>query len=294
MIGYSQRAVKALAFLFRRYNDIDIYVEDMSNRNMYEVLFQRMLEGKAKVSRVFQLGGRNAVIEACRNDQLDTGRNRLYVVDGDSDLWTGVAAPNLKHLYRLRVYTSENLVFSETAMVELSLECLTNSSREEIRIGLRLSEFSDDVSIKLLPLFVVYAAVWILGARENRHVHISTTGYSAMQLCDDRETGLYLSDAKITQRIDVIKGELVNTYRFSDEAIVAAIAEMETKPPRDPREGWRLISGKTYLLPLLFHYLRRQAHFSGTLEQLKVRLARHCELDVDEGLMPAVLEASQA
>src|SRR5690242_18796316 len=94
---YSLKAIKGLSFLFRRYNDIDIYVEDTANRNMYEVLFNRMLEGHAKVERIFQLGGREAVIASCKNDQQDTHRKRIYIVDGDFDYLLGNSPPNLKY-----------------------------------------------------------------------------------------------------------------------------------------------------------------------------------------------------
>ncbi len=63
MIQYSSRAIKGLAYLFRRYNDIDVYVEDETCKGLYEILFERMLDRKARISRVFQLRGKEKVIE---------------------------------------------------------------------------------------------------------------------------------------------------------------------------------------------------------------------------------------
>src|SRR5690606_41227504 len=56
----------------------------------------------------------------------------------------------------------------------------------------------------------------------------------------------------------------------------------------------RFVSGKTYLLPLSYHWLRRHTGFVGTLEQLKVRLARYAEINVDPGLVEAVNATAMA
>jgi hypothetical protein len=113
MIEYSSRAFKAIAFLFQPYNDIDVYVEDETCLGMYELLITRILDNQAKVQRVFQLGGRENVIADCKLNQTTTNRRRLYIIDGDFNAALKKRSTlKLKYLYQLKVYCSENLVFT--------------------------------------------------------------------------------------------------------------------------------------------------------------------------------------
>ena len=54
---YSDRARPAYVYLYRPYNDIDVYVEDCTNRAVYEILVGRLVGPELRVSRVHQLGG---------------------------------------------------------------------------------------------------------------------------------------------------------------------------------------------------------------------------------------------
>lgn len=286
MINYSRKAIAGLAYLFRPYNDIDVYVEDTTCRNMFEVLLNRMLDGQAKVTRIFQLGGRNEVIETCKNNQSGTARPRLYIIDGDFDAVLGKEPPRLRYLYCLRVYCSENLVFTEAATLEVAFENLTNTSRDEIEAIIQFSHFLDDIVEKLTPLLVIYIAVQILNA------NVETTGFNVTQLLIQRSRFPELSANKVKHRIVQVKQELQAMNPI--EEVKSAMEEAEKLIPDSSVDSAKLISGKTYLLPLLYHYLRNKARFSGTLDQLKTRLARYCELDVDPGLLQAVRGTSKA
>jgi hypothetical protein len=50
LINYSVRAIKALGFLKEQYNDVEIYVEDMTIRNMYVFIFRQLLGESAHLS----------------------------------------------------------------------------------------------------------------------------------------------------------------------------------------------------------------------------------------------------
>jgi len=286
MINYAKKAIVGLAYLFRPYNDIDVYVEDTTCRNAFELLLNRMLDGQAKVIKIFQLGGRNDVIEACENNQSGTGRPRLYIIDGDFDAVLRKEPPRLRHLYCLSVYCSENLVITKAAVLEVAVESLTNTSRDQIDAIIQFSRFLDDIVQKLTPLLVIYVAVQILNAR------VKTTGFNVTQLLMQGSGFPALSINKVKKRIAQVKQEL--HAMNSVEEVKSAVEEAEKLIPDSSVDTAKLISGKTYLLPLLYHYLRNKARFSGTLDQLKTRLARYCELDVDPGLPHAVLRTSKA
>ncbi len=286
MIHYSKKAIAGLAYLFRPYNDIDVYIEDTTCRNMFEVLLNRMFDGQAKVIRIFQLGGRNEVIETCKNNQSGTDRPRLYIIDGDFDAILGKEPPRLRYLYRLSVYCSENLVFTEAATLEVAFESLTNTSREQIEAIIQFSHFLDGIIQKLTPLLAIYIVVQILNA------NVKTTGFNVTQLLIQRPKFPELSANKVKQRITQIEQELQAMGLM--EQVKSAMEEAEKLIPDSRVDTAKLISGKTYLLPLLYHHLKNKARFSGTLDQLKTRLARYCELDLDPGLLQAVQGTSKA
>jgi hypothetical protein len=120
---YSPRAAKALAFLKRHYNDVDIFVEDTGNHNMWLLFLRKMLPSSVHLESVNALGGRDRVIEACRLDQSDTGRRKLYIIDGDFDLLLGRKKPRLRFLHRLKAYCIENLLITEKAIVQIGMIC---------------------------------------------------------------------------------------------------------------------------------------------------------------------------
>lgn len=291
-LKYSQKAYRAIAFLFRPYNDIEIYVEDDLNRNMYEILIERMLTGKAKVKRIFPLSGRNEVIKACEKDQSDS-RRRLYIIDGDMDLLIGKEKPELKYLYRLGVYTSENLLLSENAAVEVSYDNLPNENKSDIKSLIEINNLIEEAVEKLKPLFIIYAVKHLLEFRDGKHIHIETAKYKVERLGEDQVDGICLSKSKITKRINDIRSQLTKDYGYSKKNIDLAVAEIEENFPNENSELTKYISAKTYLLPIIFHRLQRKAKCSSTKEQLKTRMARFCELDIDPNFSKAVSAISQ-
>lgn len=112
MLRLSGKSRRAYGRLQRRYNDCDIYVEDASLVGVHERIINAALAGKGTVSRVIALGNRDAVLKAAEEDKSVDGRPRLYLVDGDLEtIWRGKrrTAP---HLYVLRVYELENILFT--------------------------------------------------------------------------------------------------------------------------------------------------------------------------------------
>jgi hypothetical protein len=180
MIGYSNRALKALVHLFRAYNDIDIYVEDRNSNRVYQLLLDRYLNGRAKVVRVFSVGNREAVLTACRDDQAPGGRPRLYLVDGDFDFVLERSHPGLARLHRLNCYSMENLLWCVEAMGEVAADCLGLPDAVEAKDRLGLQGMMDETVQRLADLAIVYAAV-------HEHVpEIETSGRNVHELCVQR------------------------------------------------------------------------------------------------------------
>ena len=122
MISYSAKAARALGYLKRRYNDIDVYVEDTSGYMMWLRLLKNVFPGSVRIRSVNLLGGRKQVVDVCRLDQDDDGRRKLYIVDADFDLLCNRRRINLKYLYRLKAYCIENILLHEDCICEVGLE----------------------------------------------------------------------------------------------------------------------------------------------------------------------------
>ncbi len=293
MLKYSQRALRGIVHLFSPYNDIDIFIEDTRNRNMYEIIVNRILDGQAKVKRVFSLNGRNEVIAACENDQKDRMRKRLYIVDRDFGMFYGSDAPNIKYLYELSVYTSENLVISELAAVEIGYESMPDVDKKDVETAISIQDLIRESCAKLSPLFAVYAAKHYLEKRDSRKIHIGTSGHKVVHLAENDADGISVCSKKVAKRIREIVSELQKEYGYQKKDIDNVIETMRLALPVSQNELKKFISGKTYLLPLIHLRLSKKVSCRSTLEQLKARLARFAEIDIDPDLPNAVIAASK-
>ena len=285
MIAYSVKAEPARAYLLRAYNDLDIFVEDASCQNMYIRLFSRMLDGHARITQVFPLHSRQNVMLQCASDQNQRNRRRLYVVDADQDLLLGRPISSLRHLYRLSVYCSENLLLSEHAVITLATEGSTNASWQSLATAIDLRTLLENSTRILIPLFVVYGVIAKLD------LPIETIKYAVVRLLTDPKDAESLSANLVNARIlSLIRAILSHVsrdeYRLTRDDLLNQLNTLQC----DPSDH---ISGKTYLLPLIRLHLHNKASINDSLNGLKVRLAQHCELSIDPGLQPALLNASR-
>lgn len=283
MIRYSPKTARARARLLARYNDIDVYVEDAATQNMYVRLLSRILGAKHTLTSVIPLDGRKNVIEACARDQAQRARRRLYLIDGDLDLLNGVPAPKLKHLYRLNVYCSENLVATEHAAIQIAMEGLPSCSYDVAQKLLNLDILLERIPRQLLGLFVLYAVVQRLG------LTIQTSGKPIHAFLEDPGDPYTLSAQRVFRRYREILAEILQhstkrQYRRAKRAVCRSLA-------RSPDVPGRYVSGKTYLLPVIELRLRRAASVQDSRRSLVVRLATHCEPNVDPGLVRALRRA---
>jgi hypothetical protein len=65
------------------------------------------------------MGGKKRVIEACRLDQKDDGRKKLYIIDGDFDFLLNKGKPKLKYLHRIGAYCIENVIVHPGCVAEV-------------------------------------------------------------------------------------------------------------------------------------------------------------------------------
>jgi hypothetical protein len=284
VIAYSPDAEPARAFLLRNYNDIDVYVEDCACQNMYVTLVNRILHRKGRrITHVYPLGGKTAVINRCGADQAPSTRHRIYLIDGDLDLILGRPAPRLKHLYRLTVYCTENLLMSENAVVTIGTESSTNLGWHDMALRLSFKSMIEHSIKKLAPLFITYAITHKIG------LNIDTTSYPIQRFLKIQHEPSSLSGCLIRSRMNVLIREIQRHVTAKNYRHIRNV--INEKARRFPDRFGSFISGKTYLLPLVQLQLRKVAGFNESSDKLKARLAQHCEIDIDSGLPRALWRA---
>jgi len=269
MIRYSPRSARAIGLLKSFYNDIEIFVEDKASPNMHLLICRRVLGEGVKLSSVNPLGGRAAVIEACRLDQAVTSRKRLYVIDGDLDLIMGRAKPRLKHLYRLRAYCVENLLLGQSAIESVCLQSAPELQPMQVRTALDLANWLAALAQGLVPLFKAYAMTRAIDPT------VRTVGTKVHPLCVQQGNHLSLNYPKVFAHIRRLFRQIVLAGRRAKLR--------HCRPKIEARcsgslSDLRYVSGRDYILPLLYHRLRAEFEFRGTMEQLKVQLATFYDL----------------
>jgi hypothetical protein len=285
MIKYSKRALKAITFLFRPYNDIDIFVEDSTCHNMWELLLNKVLGDRPRVIRIFPLGGKKEVLKACESDQGKSNRPKLYIIDGDLDFVVGKGPPSCKYLYRLNAYNVENLLFSETALIEIAFECMPDLPRVEVQKSLAFKKVRNELVRKCRPLFVIYGAAFLL----NPDFEPKTAAYNIMKLSVQKGSRVEISQEKVENRIKDLTARLQENH--TKREIAKAKAIVSARIPRNQSQAHLFISGKTYTIPWIHQWLRRRFKLDASANQFKTRLARHYDVDMDSGLKKALKRA---
>jgi Protein of unknown function (DUF4435) len=263
-LNYSPKSAKALAYLKGFYNDVEIFVEDKRSMNMWVSLLRVLLPTNTKLISVNMLGGRDAVTSACRLDQEDSTRRRLYIVDGDFDFALGKPKLKLKHLYRLRAYCIENLLISEAAVVQLGTTLQPDLNESQIQAKFGFSNWLTSSFNSLAPLFCAYAVAEGLKLglktvkRPVNDLFLNTR--EGPSICPFRARSARRSIAK--QAIKLVGPK---KFRSEVERVIKNLHKIDFKS---------YISGKDYLFPVFFHRICKVLSFKGTIDQLKVALAK--------------------
>jgi hypothetical protein len=263
--SYSPRAARALALLKRHYNDVDIFVEDRGNHNMWLLVVRRLLPAGTHISSVNMLGGRDAVEQACRLDQADTGRKKLYITDGDFDWLLGIPKRRLKYMYRLRSYSIEGVLISEASLVQLGLESCPAKNEAQVAADLNFTGLEAEATTGFKGLFVAYAVAHRLARR------IRTVGYPVGNLFLSAKTGPTICALKVFNRARSVYGQAV---RLSNLVAVRTLRSTVIARAR-ALSVQQSVSGKDYLLPFVMKRFKAACGYNGSPEQFKVALARH-------------------
>ncbi|QNT70268.1 DUF4435 domain-containing protein [Defluviicoccus vanus] len=270
-IARSEKARRAKSVFYRAFNDVDIYVEDTARGSLklYTCIFQRVVIGPSKrIDTVFALGGRDAVLRACSEDQEEGGRRRIYVIDGDLTLFADAPGRSLKRLLTLRRYCIENYLIDEDAIIDLLDEEDIESTKIELRMQFAFRTWVTQTERPLFALFLLYSV--------HHHAMCSepTVSYPVNKLVSSSDGTIDIN--KVCSRMKEIK-----------EGIVAALSAHEYKKrmtaslthcKQVSSSKLSFISGRDYLLPLVIMRMRSITRLRADNAVIKQRLAMKCDL----------------
>lgn len=265
VVGKSAKSV-----FFEDINDLDIYVEDTSYgyEKIYSVLFSRVFDGKYRVSKVFPLGGRGAVIEQYNEQISRLSRPSIFVVDGDLFILSGDSIFNKKGLYKIPFYCVENILCDEDAIISILFEEDPINSIENLSDEFDYENWVNLNKLYLYNLFVEYAISFLVNPAEQ------TVAFSVKGLVSSNDG--CIDENKLNRRIQYLCGESVNkagVVRY--ESVRRMILRSFDHSDFDELD---VVSGKDYILPLLKTRFKSIVKTHMPDINLKLRLAMKCDI----------------
>lgn len=270
-LQWSQSARRAMSIFYTKWNDIDVFIEDTAAHaeSLYAVIINRLLDGKAHVKKVFPLGGRAKVVEACRQDTSPDGRPRIYLIDGDLDLLAGVSEPEVPRLFQHRVYAIENYLLCEDALVELLHEENPRCSIETIKQKLNYKEWVNSVA-GVFDLFVIFGASKIL-TPELPTISLTIGAFisgSPISYLDIEK----INDFCTRRRLEILAIVDEDTLEATKEAVIKRIEAAQC--PFD------IVAGRDFIFPLLRFWIKGVGlSLKATNETMQLRLAKVVSFD---------------
>lgn len=264
---YKNEYMSSVGLLYRRLQDIEIYVEDEDSEIFYMQLFSRLLDGTAKIKKIIPLNGRKNVIDGARRHKDDSPK--VYIIDGDLYWSSNLFQNDINRLYVHNFYCIENALFCINAAAKIIQESLGNVTFEHARELLKWNDWLDDITPHLVKLFIIFSVAFKLKPS------IKTTARGFNSIITSKKNKIpYLDPIKIDsqyeQVFNCLKGE------FSEEVINN---EIESVMKFAEIHGINIVSGKDFLIPLLCFKIKEVCGVSLTVNSRNFRLASHCDID---------------
>lgn len=269
-VVYPVGIAPALGHLNSTRNDIEIFVEDTSSLNVWRKLLKKFLPAGVVFNDPIPLGGRDRVLQECRNDQRNDGRKKLYIIDADLDLVKGLGKPRLKHLYRLRAYCIENYLFHEDTLLELAQVLDVNASAADARARLDFQNWISQNSGAIRKLYNCYAVTSLL------RPDLPTISYFVGRLCvDDSRDGI-LCKVKVNSRLMHLYREIRAVH--SRDTLRDCLSKIESNSSK--MSVLVFVSAKDCLFKLAYERLT-QKFGSMRPDHMKVLMAEFTQVSVD-------------
>jgi len=263
----SLNGMAALDIFYSDFNDVNFYVEDEEQENLYEEILKKLFSG-VRIARIFPLGGKAAVLQHATSSSNDgVKRFRAYIVDRDFDYLLGkrFKHPNVFYLDRFCI---ESHLLEPSAVVELVIENQPKRRRTDIVVTLSIDSKLPSFYGCLRPLFALFfcAQRLDLGVKNCSSPPEAFCKPKRLWELEDNAIARYEAELKADAEAKLLDPPLVEPR--SDSRLSRAV--------RAP--DYSLVSGK-FVAAMLFHYVKSKYGLGSiTFESFVYRLAKNCEL----------------
>lgn len=269
---------------YRDIQDINIYVEDENSEIFYEELFKNLIDNNIKIKKIISLNGRKNVIEFSKI--YKDNKAALFIIDADLYLARGERINSIQRLYEHNRYCIENFLFSLSGLVEIIYETLASKTKEKIKEEILWDDVNNNIKNTLVNLFIEFSIIHKLDRS------IQTVKIGIKDLFKSHNQSDYLiCEEKVNKLIEKKKIELLmkNALKYNK------LAKEYTETKKNILEKLstlgdeiHIISGKHFLIHILFRLMKKHANSQITMESFKLRLAKHYEPEVLESLKFAI------
>ena len=265
IVGKSAKSV-----FFEEFNEIDIYIEDTARgyQKLYEKIFSRVFSGKFKLDRVFPLGDRASVIDLHSASIGEVERPTLFVIDGDFFIAGFNDDQCERGLYCLPFYCIENLLIDRDAWLKILDEEEDVRSYDEVAEDFDFEGWEVRNRKYLYDLFIEYTiCYWLFPDK-------ATSAFPVNQLVSSDQGEV--DPRKIEEKISEVREVVVNNVGIDsyNRAKSSVMKNIEDKGVN----YFDIVSGKTYLFPLLKTRLRSTVKTRAPDINIKQRLAALCSI----------------
>ena len=270
----SPTALGALDIFYKDFNEINFYVEDIEQENLYFAILKKHFP-RINFSKIFPLGGKPAVLAHAKNPTSNKKKTKnIYIVDQDFDHLLG-SIEKINNVFYLERYCIENYLIETDAIIEIVIENNPKLKSADITKTLDLNDFINKLKSNLKELFLLFYAAQLF------QLGIKGCALKPEAFCH----------TKTKWKIDQ---DLVNNYK---KTIVTEASRPRIIPPLiDPTTDARLQSARTenpdqlvsgkYILTILFHYVKSKYSLGSiTFDSFVYRIAKNSKL---ESMIPII------
>jgi hypothetical protein len=233
-------------------------------------LFERLIDPKVVINDITPLGSKTNVIKACQND-TDSRKNKIYIVDGDLDLIYDNNPKRIANLFVLDSYCIENYLIEETGIILFMHKLDGEKSKSQIKLNL---DFGNWINFNtcLIDLFIHYSIM--------KELSIDYSIISLSKLTKSSRQGAFLDQKKVINLVKALKFQIITSK--SEKEYKRLIKSRAKKWKNDHHTFLKIISGKDFLLPLLEFKIKCLCNSANLLmrrKAIKVNLASYCSLE---------------
>ncbi len=278
MLERGAPAKYAASVFYEDLNDFDVYVEDTADgyAKLFSILLGRALTSHVSVAKVFPLGERCKVLEAAERElKEEQKRKSVFIVDGDLFLLSGERGDLPRNTIRLPRYCIENFLIDGDAFIDLLDEECHNKERDTLE---REFNFDGWLSASLNPLARIFTS---FAVSHMLCTSVRTVANGSNSVCLN-EMGDICSE-KAERLASYIDKSTIEVSGIN--AAQGALEAVKNRINMNCCFVSTYVSGKDFLIPLLFARFRKVSKSKSSNILLKQRLARKCDV---QPLLPVV------